>query len=289
MSDLDRFELFIYVAQASSLTQAAQQLGLTKTALSKQIKRLENDLQIDLFSRHRQRLSLTKAGEVFLTQCLRLKKELDDTRNLSRQFIAEPTGMLNIVVFEYFANKLIFPKLNDFLQRYPKLQLAINIKERVPDFEREQVDLAVGFSLPAPDEIIRKSMMTTRYVLCGSSNYLTAHGTPTHLASLRTHLYIGHQSRPENMTINLKSPHQLILKPYLLLNNVSAMIECAKRGLGLIQLPLYLVGDLLKTGELIEVLSEYQADNRNVYYYYPRYRYTQPKVRKFIEFFLQSE
>ena len=148
MSDLDRFELFIYVAQAGSLTRAATQLGLTKTALSKQIKRLENDLQVDLFSRHRQRLSLTAAGELFLAQCLRLKKELDDTRNLSRQFVEEPTGTLNIVAFEYYAKKLIFPKLNDFLQRYPQLQLMINISERVPDFEREQIDLAVGFSLP---------------------------------------------------------------------------------------------------------------------------------------------
>ena len=87
-------------------------------------------------------------------------------------------------------------------------------------------------------------MMTTRYVLCGSPSYLATHGTPTNLATLQKHLYIGHRNRPENMTINLKSPHQLTLKPYLLLNNVSAMIDCAKRNLGLIQLPLYLVSDL---------------------------------------------
>lgn len=132
-------------------------------------------------------------------------------------------------------------------------------------------------------------MMTTRYVLCASPSYFAKHGTPKNLQALYEHFYIGHSSRPEDLTINLRVPHTMILKPNLLLNSVSSMIECAKQGIGIIQLPLYLVDESLKNGQLIEILEENQAINANVYYYYPKYRYIQPKVRKFIDFFLNEE
>lgn len=287
MSDLDRFELFICVAQTGSLTRAAALLGMTKPALSKQIKRLETDLKVDLFSRYSQRLHLTEQGNLLLTQCLRLKKELDDTRAICQQLIEEPEGVLRVVAFAHFAQQLIFPKLADFLRCYPKLELVMDLSERIPDFEREQIDLAVGFSLPSSLDIVRKSMTTTRYALCASPRYFQQYDKPKTLQDLIHHRYIGHSSRPMEQVINLKLPHHLVLKPYLLLNNVSAMIACAKLSLGLIQLPLYLLQEDLASGELIEVLTAYQAVDVHVYYYYPKYRYVQPKVRKFIDYFLQ--
>jgi len=289
MSDLDRFELFTYVAQSNSLTQAASLLDVTKASLSKQIKRLEADLKVDLFSRHGQRLQLTEQGKILLSQCLRLKKELDDARSICQQFIDEPEGTLHIVAFEFFAKQLIFPKLNTFLHHYPKLELIIDISERIPDFEREQIDIAVGFSLPAGMNIIRSKMATTRYILCASPEYFTEFGTLNTLKDIQNHRYIGHSSRPENQIINLKQNYKLSIKPYLLLNSVSAMIECAKNGLGLIQLPSYLLDDYVNRGELVEVLEQYQAINASVYYYYPNYRYVQPKVRKFIDYFLIND
>lgn len=288
MSDLDRFELFTYVAQYGSLTQAALALGMSKTALSKQIKQLETHLKVDLFSRKTYRLQLTEQGKILLTQCLRLKKELDDARAICQQMIDEPEGTLKIVAFEYFAQRLIFPKLSNFLRKYPKLEVNLLISERIPNFEQEQVDLAIGFSLPAGDEIVRSRMITTRYVLCAAPAYFKKHGKPKNTSSLSQHYYIGHSSRSPDRSIHLKAPHELILKPNLLLNNVAGMIECAKQGIGIIQLPLYLLDTALQKGELVEVLKSHQADHVHVYYYYPRYRYVQPKVRKFIDFFLHT-
>jgi DNA-binding transcriptional LysR family regulator len=287
ISDLDRFELFTYVAQYGSLTQAAEALHMSKASLSKQIKHLEVDLKVDLFTRSTYRLQLTEAGTILLAQCLRLKKELDDARAVCQQLVDEPQGILKIVAFEYFARQLIFPKLPNFLTAYPKLELNIFISERIPDFEQEQIDLAVGFSLPAGDEIVRRSMMTTRYVLCASPSYFKKMGKPDDLIGLQQHLYIGHSSRAADSTINLKPPHHLVLKPFLLLNSVFSMIECAKQGIGIVQLPLYLLESALKKGELVEILPDLQAEKAHVYYYYPRYRYVQPKVRKFIDFFLE--
>ena len=288
MSDLSRFELFAAVAQAKGLTAAANNLGLTKASLSKQIKQLEAEYQIDLFTRQAQRLHLTEQGKLLLTQCLRLKKELDDARSICKQFQEEPQGILHVVAFGFFAKKLIYPKLNFFLKKYPKIKLVIDTNERIPNFQQEQVDLAVGFSLMAPQDIIQKRMATTRYVLCASTQYFLEHGTPNTLNDLKNHLYIGHSSRSEEQTIRLKPGYKLSLKPYLFLNSVASMIDCAKEGLGLIQLPLYLLEKILAQGELIEVLPEYQAVDASVYYYYPKHCYVQSKVRKFIDFFLSE-
>lgn len=289
MSDLDRFELFTYVAQAESLSHAAIQLGVTKASLSKQIKRLEADLKVDLFSRSGQRLHLTALGETLLKQSLRLKRELDDTRAICQSMVDEPEGELKVVAFRYFARKMIFPHLKAFLKRYPKLHLTIDISERVPNFEREQVDIALGFSLPVPnsEEIMQCSMGTTHYVLCASPEYFSQHGKPNHLEEIKNHQYICHTSRTHE-PIKLKPGYKCSTQPYLLLNSVTSMIDCAREGLGLIQLPFYMLENLLKEGTLMSVLDEFQRTDEPIYYHYPKYRYVQPKVRRFIDFFLKK-
>jgi len=108
------------------------------------------------------------------------------------------------------------------------------------------------------------------------------------LNDLRKHQYIGHYARNEICNTHLKSGYELKIKPTLILNNVTGMIECTKAGLGIVQLPRYALEESLQSGELIEVLSSYQAVNAPVYYFYPKFRYTQPKVRCFIEYFLSS-
>lgn len=287
MSDLDKFEIFACVAQSNSLTHAAIKLKTTKASLSKHIKNLEQDYKIDLFTRSGQRLHLTQQGSLLLEQCNRLQKELDETRSICKQFQDEPEGILHITIFEYFANKILFPRMNEFLDRYPKLEMIIDVNERIPDFEKEKIDLAVGFSLPPPNEtIIQKSMSKTRYVLCASPEYFNKYGIPKTLQDVLNHRYICHESRVGFQAIKLNPTYKLTIKPYIILNRVTSMIECAKVGIGLIQLPIYMVQHLLDNGDLIEILQEYQAIDTNVYYYYPKFRYTQPKVRKFIDYFL---
>lgn len=288
MTDLHRFEVFTHVAQTCSLSQTAKHLSLTKASLSKQIKKLEADLGVDLFLRAGQRLHLTDQGEILLQQCLRLKKELEDTRAICKDFHATPQGTLHIVALDYFAKKLIYPRLHEFMQKYPELEIIIDISERVPNFDSEQVDIAVGFSLIAPDNIIQRSLTTTRHVMCASPAYIKKHGKPKTLSDLTSHTYIGHYARNEICSTHLKHGHEIKIKPSLILNNVAGMIECAKAGLGIVQLPYYVLQELLASGELIEVLNSYQADNAPVYYFYPKFRYTQPKVRCFIDFFLKS-
>lgn len=289
MSDLDRFELFTHLAQSHSLTAAAQHLNLSKAALSKQIKRLESDLGMSLFSRAQYRLALTPQGEMLLAQTQRLQRELDDTRTLCQAFLDTPQGPLNVHTFDYFAKQWILPKLEGFMQRYPDISLTLSTHERIPDFHKEQVDLALGYSLPSPnsDDIVRRSMGTTYYVLCGTPQYFDKYGMPATLEALKTHRYISHTSRVGiEHALKLKKGHQLALTPTLSINRVTTMIDAALANIGLIQLPIYMLEDHLKNGTLVSVLPEYQRHDEHIYFYYPKYRFTQPKVRAFIDFFL---
>jgi DNA-binding transcriptional LysR family regulator len=290
MSQLDRYELFICVAQSQSLTDAAAKLGLTKATLSKQIKRLENELKIDLFSRSDYRLKLTPFGETFLEQCKQLQHALDDTRSMAQQYHNKPRGTLHITAFSYFARHLIFPHLKEFQQQYPDLKLIIDLEERVPNFAKEACDIALGFSLPAPnqEDIIQSSMGTTQYVLCGSTDYFKENKKLETIEDLKNHRIISHASR-KDQHLKLNKPHTLSLEPTLYVNRVEAMIECACLGLGLVQLPVYLLKKYLNSGRLIETLAEEQKQQEHIYYYFPKYRYTQPKIRAFIDFFLNKK
>ena len=221
MSDLNRFELFTHVAQTGNLTQSAKLLQLTKAALSKQIRKLEADLHFDLFSRTGQRLHLTDQGEVLLQQCLRLKQEIENTRAMCEDFHTEPRGLLYIVALDFFAQKIIYPRLNKFIQKYPKLEILIDASEHIPDFEREQADIALGFSLSAPDNVIQRRMATTRYVMCASPEYFKKYGEPKTLDELLQHRYIGHKAREEVRSTHLKPGFEIKLKPVLVVNNAT--------------------------------------------------------------------
>ena len=232
MADLDRFELFTHVAQSGSITQAATNLQLTKASVSKQIKKLEAKLGVDLFSRTGQRLKLTEQGEVLFQQCLRLKHELDNTRVLCSEFNDAPKGELCIAALDYFAQRLIYPRLAEFKHNYPDLDINFDICERVPDFENENIHIALGFSLVSPDDVIQRQMATTRHVMCASKDYLTQYGVPTTLDDLRQHRYIGHAERDEVCNTHLKPGHEIKIKPDMVFNNVTGMVECAKLGMG---------------------------------------------------------
>ncbi len=289
MTDLKRFELFTIVAKLGSLTKAASSLSINKAALSKQIKKLEQELSVDLFSRKGQRLSLTHEGDVLLQQCLKLQLEIDNTRALCSEFFSAPKGDLHVVILDYFAKKFIYPHLAAFKQQYPEVNLFFDVSERIPDFENEVADLAVGFFLVAPENLIQRRMYSTRYVMCSAKSYFDSHGIPEKLEDLMNHIYIGHASRDEICSTHLQPGYHLKLKPSIIFNNVSGMIASAKLGIGIVQLPLYLVENEITSGQLIEVLTDYQLQDAPVFYFYPKYRHSQPKVRCFIDFFLADK
>lgn len=288
MINADLFEIFSIVAHTQSITEAARRLAVSKTAVSLQIKKLEQQIGSDLFIRANQRIQLTENGMLLFQQCKRLQKELDETRLMCKQFLDYPEGVLRVSVFEHFANKLIFPYVALFSEKFPKIRLAITVSEDIPDFSNGDIDIAIGFASPPDDEdLIQRSLCKTNYVLCGSPKLFQQHGYPHELSEIQKYKYICHENRiVSNQIIKLKKGLELDIKPYLVLNKVSAMLECALNAIGLVQIPYYIAKSYLDSGELHEIFPEYQATDKDIYYFYSKFRYVEPKVRSFIDFFL---
>lgn len=289
MSKLDRIETFMKVAELSSFVGAARALEITPAAVSKQIALLEEELSILLIKRTTRRLSLTAIGETYLEHCKRIMDQLAEADNWIASSRAEPLGTLRVTSGRHFAERYIIPHLADWIQCYPKVQLNLELAERIPDLEQENIDILIGMSISGPSNAIQRTIAQTRYVLCASPSYLKTHGEPRTPADLTGHRYITHSMRRPDDTVTFKKGIAAVrVQPILWLNDARAMLACAIEGIGIVKLHEYVVADALETGKLKEVLINEAEDQVPIYLGYQAKRYVQPKIRRFIDFILSK-
>ena len=283
---LNHFETFLCVAEQSSFTKAAKQLGISKAAVSRTIRFLETAMQVPLFIRNTRNIYLTEEGEVLFTQCQRLKEELDCTRNAIHDFKKQPTGTLKISTNPYFAKIALLGVLKKYLQQFPEMHVEIMTEERVPDMSSEHIDIVFGINWPAPLDIVAKTIAKTRYVFCASPQYLEENGTPTKISELEQQAYIPHLGRPSNNVITgLKNTPSLNINAQLKVNQTAFMKECALNDMGIIQLHEYMLRDELAEGTLVEILDDEPKLEIPIYIYFQKHRFVQPKIRQFIHLF----
>lgn len=285
MSKLEQITAFLDIVHENSFAAAARKQSISTAAISRQIARLEEDLGAQLLHRTTRQISLTEIGAQYYQHCKNALEELTKAEEIITHSQDEPTGTLNITSNRYFANQYLIPYLPEFMSRYPNLRINLELAERFPDFKEENIDILFGTSMDGPPELIRKRITTTRYILCASPAYLKKYGIPKNPSELSHHHYITHSMRKPNNVIAFKNNKEVYIDPMLSLNDCHAMRECAILGMGIVMLHNYIVTDAIKKGELIEVLGEFQEQEKSVYLYYQSSRYVQPKIRRFIDFF----
>jgi DNA-binding transcriptional LysR family regulator len=170
----------------------------------------------------------------------------------------------------------------------PKLRVKVELAERFPNLAEEDVDLIFGVSMDGPSALVRRRVATTRYVLCASPTYVEKYGEPRVPADLSQHHYITHTMRKPDNVVWFKDNKEIYVEPMLWLNDSRAMCECAIYGMGIVRLHDYIVADALAEGSLIEILSEFAERKQPVYLYYQQSRYLQPKIRRFIDFYMSD-
>lgn len=268
---------FMLVVENESFALAAKKLGMTKPAISKHISKLETIVGLQLLIRTTRRMSLTDAGAQFYEQCKQILKEIEEAQDILSEIHKEPKGRLKVVCARYFAKKYLIPHLDKFLRAYPSITLDLELAERMPDLEKEGVDIVIGMSQSAEGNTIQKRIMTTRYMFTASPKYLKKHGLPKHPKDLLKHHYITHAMRKPEM-----------ISPYLHINDVETMVELAVKGLGIIKTHAYMVEDAVAKGKLVEILADYSKEEVPIYVAYPQRRILSRKIRVFIDF-IQSE
>lgn len=284
MENLSQIETFVYVAKLGSLVGAARKLNISPAAVSKQITKLEETIGVQLLIRTTRKLTFTEIGETYLLQAQRIMEEVDAARSLVSNMKAVPHGKLKVFTAPYFASKYITPRISEFLSLYPDIDLQLEVGERMPHIESEAIDVILGTSMQANQESIHRRILTTRYAICASPEYLSLHGTPQHPRELLTHKCLTHSMRKPDNQFYLQHKKELTFEPSIRVNDAKTLIDLAVEGLGIVQHHHYAVKKLIYEKKLNEVLGEYTRTDVPIYVILPPRRFTPNKVRVFVDF-----
>jgi DNA-binding transcriptional LysR family regulator len=275
---------FVTTAQYDSFTAAAERLGLTKSAVGKSVGRLEEQLGVKLFQRSTRRLSLTPDGEKFLVSCQHAIDILELAQAELTSHITRPSGRLRVDLPAAYGRQRVLPVLLTIAHRYPELTLTVTFSERFVDLIEEGIDLVIRIGeLADSSGLVARRLTTQKLVICASPDYLRRHGEPLRVAELSQHQCVVGFRRDQPISWLLKQSNGQINrytpKPTHEFADGDAMLAATLAGCGLSQLPLWLVGKYLQTGELTEVLAGHSGGEMPISALWPKNRQLLPKIR----------
>ncbi len=285
MNKLDLAEALITIADTGSIYQAADKLHQTSAAISKKLTKLENMLETQLVLRERKGLILTDAGQRYYHEAKKALAQFALAESSVSLAMTKPSGELKVVANHYYAQHIILPKLYDFMSQYPAIEFNLEVAEILPDFNARKMHILFGVSVSAHEQLVRKRIGITRYVLCASPTYLKQHGVPQSPVELLQHQYIAHSARKKIGVIILDHEQQIVMQPTLLVNSSPLMMSAACEHLGFIWAHENMVSELLLKKKLVSFLDNYTQQSINVYAYYEYQAYCDPKIAAFMQYF----
>jgi len=284
MNRLSQIETLILVNKKGSLAGAARELGVSSAAVSKQISKLEEELGVQLLIRTTRKLTFTDVGQAYLEHAYRIIEEVEASNELVSQTKEIPHGQLKVFCTPHFASRFVVPRIAEFLDRYPEIELELELGERIPHFEEEKIDVMMGNSMQAGGDMIHRRLLTTRYAICASSEYLKKRGVPNKVEDIEGHRILTHSMRRPDNLLYLRNDRDVQFRPFMKVNDTKTLIDFTLQGIGIVQLHHYAVSDYLKSGRLQELFPDLTRTNVPIYVVLPPRKYTPSKVRAFVDF-----
>nr|WP_225629955.1 LysR family transcriptional regulator [Cysteiniphilum sp. 19X3-34] len=283
--DLSNLEAFMQAVETKSFSLAAEELHLTKSAISKSIKQLETTFELPLFLRNARYLELTPEGSVFYQHCLNLKAAMQRTQSVIKAMHNEPTGKLKLSVNPSLMKSLVVPIIAKYQQLFPKVVLEVLYQEDNVDMYANEIDIVIGRNLEAPDEIVLKKAFDSDHVLCATPEYIARQGgMPQVVEDLKRFAFIGHINK---RSMPIRSEYPEYINQSLQMDSILAIKQAVLVGMGISQVHDYVVKRELQSGELIHILPEIKMP-RLLYVYYQKHNYTQPKVQRMLDLITQA-
>lgn len=280
--------LFAKVVDTGGFSAAARDLGLTPSAVSRQIGNLEDRLGARLLNRSTRRVSLTEVGKEFHERCREIARNVEDAEALVASRLDHPQGTLRISATSAFAKAQLLPILPLFLAENPDLKLSIELTDREIDLIGEQIDVAIRFTEQISDtSMVARKLASNQRIFCAAPDYIKRHGQPKKPEDLAGHNCLrlstvekfnnwqmndGHSNVARRITGNFET------------NSSDALFHAALDGLGIAKLSTYLCNEALDDGRLVRVLPDYAEDASDVLAIYPNRRNLSPNVRAFVDF-----
>ncbi len=290
MDELKRIGVFTKAVQNKSFSAAARQLGVAKSAVSMQIRLLEQEIGVRLLNRSTRKLSMTEAGAIYYRHCQEIVDRAEIALNELRQYQFQPTGTLRVASPTSFGAKQLVPIVKELRCLYPQLKVELLLEDRIVNMVEEGIDLTIRIGWLQDSNLIAKKICTSPKIIFASNEYLTRYGIPTSPEDLINHQWINLSLLPKNNQLKIKKKTDKNLQTYALnsplkTNSVGAVVSSAVAGLGISSLTKTEIHEELQDGRLTALFEDYEQEPVGIYAVYPHREHLPPKVRIFMEFF----
>ena len=286
--DWDKLRIFHAVADAGSLTHAGDTLHLSQSAVSRQIRALEESLGVTLFHRHARGLILTEQGELLFDATQSMAKRLEATAARIRDSENEAFGELRVTTTTGFGTLWLAPRLPALYEKYPALKVDLMLEERVLDLPMREADVAIRMKEPSQADLIRRRLMNIRMCLYATPDYLAKHGTPQTMSDFSAHRLICQHPGTAQVAAGARLVAELMshdIPSTFTVNNYFGVLQGVLNHLGIGVLPQYLVHDF---PHLVQVLPECSSDEVPVFLAYPEELRHSKRVAAFREFVMDE-
>jgi DNA-binding transcriptional LysR family regulator len=289
--DWDKLRVFHAVAEAGSFTHAGEALNLSQSAVSRQISALEESLSVPLFHRHARGLILTEQGELLFRTAREVFAKLAMTEAMLTESKDRPRGPLKVTTTVSFGSAWLAPRIREFTDLYPEIQVSLVVDDSELDLSMREADVAIRMSPPRQPDLVQRHLMTVRYYVYASSEYLKRFGTPQKPEDLDKHRLIvyGQDARPPVRNVNwlweagARPGHER--RPIFIVNNVNAILRGVESGLGVAALPDFMAEE---TANLIRVLPEVSGPEVEAYFVYPEELRSSKRIAVFRDFLVRK-
>jgi DNA-binding transcriptional LysR family regulator len=291
---MDKFQemrVFTAVVDAASFVAAADELAMSKAAVSRHVSDLEQRLGVRLLHRTTRKLSLTEEGGVFLARCREILSSIEASEAELSTRSESASGLLKVSVPVSFGVQHLAPLWSEFLANQPGVSLDVQLADRVIDLVDEGFDVAVRIARLPDSSLVSRKLASTRLVLCASPGYLEQRGIPTHPSDLARHDVLGYSLLAMGDQWQFEGPSGTVtarVRPRLWTNNGDTCVAAALRGSGIQLQPTFLVAKELEAGHLVEVLPQYRSVELGIYAVYPTRKFLLPKVRVLVEYLAEK-
>jgi DNA-binding transcriptional LysR family regulator len=289
--DWDKLKVFHAAAEAGSFTHAGERLGLSQSAVSRQVSALESELSVSLFHRHARGRILTEQGDMLYRTAHEVFMKLEAARTKLTDSRERPNGELKVSTTPGIGIHWLTPRLGEFLDLYPDIHITLLTSDEELDLAMREADVAIRLRQPTQPDLIQRKLFSVHFHAYASPDYLKRFGTPrTHeqidehrVIMLGGHVPVHFSNRRRLLEIGRegKAPRE----PHLTINNVLGVLRACHRGLGIAMLPDYLVEE---NGGLVQLFGDSDTIALDAFFVYPEELKAVARIQVFRDFLVAN-
>lgn len=288
MDRLTEMEAFATVVDQGGFTDAAKKMGISKSAVSKHISSLEARLGARLLNRTTRRVSATEIGLAYYDRARRVLSDAGEADALVASMQSAPAGLLRLSVATDFGVNHLSPILGDFLQQFPDITVNMVLNNRYVELISEGFDMAIRMGDLEDSSLRARKLTETQMRMIAAPSYFEKHGRPTRLDDLNSHKLLHYSNQASGNAWKITAPsgeeRQIRSAGWLSVNDGQSLLNACIAGLGIAYLPSFLYANAMEQVQVVDVMPDLPIERTGIYAVYPPGRFTQPKVRAFIDF-----